>query len=159
VAVNPTRYQSEIRQLKKSLSSECDCIARSNIAGTYRMAGNRRRAFEWWQRAAAMQVILSGRTVSDGSAFLELGYCYQYGTGVRRDERAARTAYRSAVRSQWINEYSREEALYHLAVAYLDLDSAQPLCFTLASAARTVTQATPELLELSQEILNLVGNN
>ena len=36
----------------------------------------------------------------------------------------------------------------------LDLDSAQPLCFTLASAARTVTQATPELLELSQEILN-----
>ena len=36
----------------------------------------------------------------------------------------------------------------------LDLNSAQPLCFTLASAARTVTQATPELLELSQEILN-----
>jgi len=36
----------------------------------------------------------------------------------------------------------------------LDLDSAQPLCFTLASAARTVTQATPELLQLSQEILN-----
>jgi hypothetical protein len=36
----------------------------------------------------------------------------------------------------------------------LDLDSSQPLCFTLASAARTVTQATPELLELSQQILN-----
>jgi hypothetical protein len=36
----------------------------------------------------------------------------------------------------------------------LDLDSHQPLCFTLASAAKTVTQATPELLELSQEILN-----
>jgi hypothetical protein len=36
----------------------------------------------------------------------------------------------------------------------LDLDSSQPLCFSLASAARTVTQATPELLKLSQQILN-----
>jgi hypothetical protein len=36
----------------------------------------------------------------------------------------------------------------------LDLESCQPLCFTLASAAKTVTQATPELLELSQQILN-----
>lgn len=36
----------------------------------------------------------------------------------------------------------------------LDLQSGQPLCFTLASAAKTVTQATPELLELSKEILN-----
>jgi hypothetical protein len=36
----------------------------------------------------------------------------------------------------------------------LDLQSGQPLCFTLASAAKTVTQATPELLELSQEILH-----
>lgn len=36
----------------------------------------------------------------------------------------------------------------------LDLDSSQPLCFTLASAARTVTQATPELLHLSRQILN-----
>ena len=40
----------------------------------------------------------------------------------------------------------------------LDLDSAQPLCFTLASAAKTVTQAVPELLELSQEILNPAPN-
>jgi len=30
----------------------------------------------------------------------------------------------------------------------------QPLCFTLASAAKTVTQATPELLELSEKIVN-----
>src|SRR3981081_500904 len=36
----------------------------------------------------------------------------------------------------------------------LDLESCQPLCFTLASAAKTVTHATPELLELSQQILN-----
>jgi hypothetical protein len=35
----------------------------------------------------------------------------------------------------------------------LDLDTQQPLCFTLASAAKTVTQATPELLELSEKSL------
>jgi hypothetical protein len=36
----------------------------------------------------------------------------------------------------------------------LDLETQQPLCFTLASAAKTVTQATPELLALSEKILN-----
>ena len=36
----------------------------------------------------------------------------------------------------------------------LDVESRQPLCFTVASAARTVAQATPELLDLSQQILN-----
>ena len=36
----------------------------------------------------------------------------------------------------------------------LDAQSQQPLCFTSASAARTVAQATPELLRLAQAILN-----
>ena len=40
----------------------------------------------------------------------------------------------------------------------LDLDSGQPLCFTLASAAKTVTEATPELLDLSRQILNPAPN-
>jgi TPR repeat protein len=112
-----TRYRSEIARLKKLLLRSGDDLQISNIAATYRMAGSRRRAFEWWQRAAAKR--------DDGSASLELGYCCQYGIGVRRDELAACVAYRAAVRSQWINEYSREEALYHLAVAYLDLDNGQ----------------------------------
>lgn len=37
----------------------------------------------------------------------------------------------------------------------LDAQSGQPLCFTLASAARTVSQVTPELLSLAQQILCL----
>ena len=37
----------------------------------------------------------------------------------------------------------------------LDADTHQPIAFTLASAARTVTQATPELLALVQQILCL----
>ncbi len=118
-----TRYRSEVARLKRLLRSGDD-MQISNIAATYRMAGNSRRAFEWWRRAAARKVIVHWlpRPVDDGMALLELGYCYQYGIGVRRDERAACMAYRAAARSKWIDEFSREEALYHLAVAYLDLD-------------------------------------
>jgi Transposase DDE domain len=36
----------------------------------------------------------------------------------------------------------------------LDAESFQPVCFSLASSATTVAQATPDLLALSQEILN-----
>jgi hypothetical protein len=37
----------------------------------------------------------------------------------------------------------------------LDADSQQPICFTLGSSSRTVSQATPELLDLTAKILNL----
>jgi hypothetical protein len=37
----------------------------------------------------------------------------------------------------------------------LDPETKQPLCFTTAASARTVTQATPELLTLSADILTL----
>jgi hypothetical protein len=40
----------------------------------------------------------------------------------------------------------------------LDAESSQPLCFTLASSAKTVAQATPELLKLAQDILNPSGD-
>ena len=35
----------------------------------------------------------------------------------------------------------------------LDAQSSQPVCFSIASSARSVTQATPELLRMTQEIL------
>src|SRR5277367_6774525 len=35
----------------------------------------------------------------------------------------------------------------------LDGDTGQPLCFTTGTAARTVTQATPELLDLAAAVL------
>ncbi|MEW6097325.1 MAG: transposase [bacterium] len=37
----------------------------------------------------------------------------------------------------------------------LDSDTKQPICFTTASSARTVTQATPELLTIAADILKL----
>lgn len=36
----------------------------------------------------------------------------------------------------------------------IDADTHQPVCFTMGTSARTVTQATPELLELAANILN-----
>src|SRR4030066_2155276 len=40
----------------------------------------------------------------------------------------------------------------------LDADTQQPLCFTTASSARTVTQPPPELLTLTTSILKLTGD-
>jgi hypothetical protein len=40
----------------------------------------------------------------------------------------------------------------------LDADSEQPICFTTASSARTVTQATPEMLTMAAEILKFNGH-
>jgi hypothetical protein len=37
----------------------------------------------------------------------------------------------------------------------LDADTKQPVCFTTGTSSRTVTQATPELLKLTEEILNI----
>ena len=52
------------------------------------------------------------------------GYCLQHGVGVRRDERSAERAYRSAIASKCITDFSREEAMYHLAVLLLAKQSA-----------------------------------
>ena len=40
----------------------------------------------------------------------------------------------------------------------LDADSQEPLCFTIGSSSRTVSQATPELLGMTTQILNLNGH-
>lgn len=110
-----TLYSAEIARLKKLLRTG-ESFHMTNIAATYRMAGNRKRAFEWWRRAASVKPV-------DGDAFLELGYCYQYGIGVRKNLQAACRSYLVAIRSYFICEFSHEEAQYHLAIAYLDLNA------------------------------------
>ena len=48
-----------------------------------------------------------------------------------------------------------EQAVKTLQTLFcLDVQTHQPVAFTIASAARTATQATPELLDLAQAILN-----
>jgi TPR repeat protein len=89
-----------------------DPIAANNIAATYReLGGNARRAFHWWRQAAIPD---------NGDAWLEVGFCLQYGIGTRRNAAAAIKAYRRAIANDQTTEYGCEAAQYHLALALLD---------------------------------------
>jgi TPR repeat protein len=92
-----------------------DTVAMSNVAAACRILENFRLAARWYRRASEHR---------DGDALTEWGYCLQHGVGIRRDERAAERAYRAAIRSKWITDYCREEAMYHLAVLLLSRRSA-----------------------------------
>jgi len=105
-----SRHRVAIRKLRNKFRLG-DATASNNIAATYRELGNFRRAFQWCRRMAGPK---------DGDAWLEVGYCLQYGIGTRRDPTAAIRAYRSAIRTYYTTEYGCEEAQYHLAVALLD---------------------------------------
>lgn len=87
------------------------CAGAHNIAATYRQLGNFRRAFHWWKRTAGP---------NNDDAWIEVGYCLQYGIGTRRNRAAAIKGYRQAVRSDCIAEFGQEEAQYLLAIALLD---------------------------------------
>jgi len=92
-----------------------DSVAMSNVAAAYRILENFRLAARWYERAAER---------GDGDAMTDWGYCLQNGVGVRKDERSAERAYRSAIAGKWITDFSREEAMYFLAVILLGRRSA-----------------------------------
>jgi TPR repeat protein len=103
--------KAEVAKLKKDLQDE-PLIASNNIAAAYRQLGNPRRAFHWWMRTAGM---------NDGEAWLEVGYCLQYGIGTHRNPSEAIRAYRQAIsRECTTSVFGEEEAQYHLAIALLD---------------------------------------
>ena len=64
-----------------------------------------------------------------------MGYCYQYGIGTRRNARLARRMYKRAIASTSTTDCGREEAMYHLAVAYLDAGHAKRARALLRRAA------------------------
>lgn len=88
-----------------------ESTAAANLATVYRDQGDLRRAHQWHLRAMKM---------GDGDAAVDAGYDYLYGIGVRKDLRSARRMFQSALRSTFISQMGREEALYHLAVAEID---------------------------------------
>lgn len=88
-----------------------ETIAAANMATVYRDQGRLRLAHQWYLRAMHMD---------DGDAAVDAGYGYLYGIGVRRDLRSARRILQVALRSTFITQSGREEALYHLAVAAVD---------------------------------------
>src|SRR2546428_475984 len=85
--------------------------AASNVATVHRDDRNLRLAFRWWKRAVVL---------GDGHAAVDVGYCYQYGIGTRRRVQLACRMYKAAIASKFITASGREEAMYHLAVAYID---------------------------------------
>ena len=106
-----TRYIREWRRL----AARGDTSAMYNVAAAYRILEKFGLAARWYKRAAER---------GDGDAMTDWGYCLQHGMGVPKDERAAERAYRSAIACAWITEYSREEAMFHLAVLLLARQSA-----------------------------------
>ena len=107
---DPNKGRLAIQKLKKQLRLGSQTAA-NNIAATYRELGNPRLAFQWWRRIAGPH---------DGDAWLEVGYCLQYGVGTRRNAAAAIRAYRRAITSDHTTRYGCEEAQYHLAIALVD---------------------------------------
>lgn len=88
-----------------------EIMAAANLATIYRDRGNLRLSHQWHLRA---------RKMGDGDAAVDAGYDYLYGIGVRKDLRSARRMFQHALRSTFISQVGREEALYHLAVAEID---------------------------------------
>lgn len=121
-----------------------DSTAMSNLATVYRDAGKARLAFQWWKRAA---------DISDGDAAVDVGYCYQYGIGARKNVANAKRMFRRAIASRDISKFGREEAMYHLAVQFID-EVKRQLAFPLlkrATADNDFPEAASVLNQLETE--------
>ena len=117
--------------------------AAANIATVYRDRGLLPRAVAWWKKAMEAGV---------HEEAVEVGYCYQYGIGVRRNAGKAIACYRLAMRSRNIGEFWREAAMYHLAVLCLD---SQPQKRTKAVALlerASIDQDYPEAMRLLAQL-------
>jgi TPR repeat protein len=99
-----------IRWYRRAATSG-DSTATFNLATVYRDAGKATLALQWWKRAVNMR---------DGDAVVDVGYCYQYGIGIRKNTANAKRLFRRAIVSKDISQYGREESMYHLAVLFID---------------------------------------
>ena len=123
-----------------------DTIAMSNIAAAYRILGKDRLAARWYEKAADQ---------GNGDAMTDWGYCLQHGLGIQKDERLAERAYRSAIGCEWITEFCREEAMYHLAVLLIGRQSAA----SRRAAAKLLRAAnTDGDYPQAQALLQIVGS-
>ncbi len=103
------REYQYIRTMRPA-AAKGDVIAMYNIAAAYRILEKFPLSARWYKKAAG---------AGDGNAMVDWGYCLQHGVGVKKDELAAESMYRSAITSRLITDYSREEARYNLAVLLL----------------------------------------
>jgi TPR repeat protein len=104
------RVKEAIRWYRRAVRGGSS-IAATNLATIHRDAGNFRLAFQWWKRSEQMY---------DGDAAVDVGYCYQYGIGARKNAANAKRMFRRAIASRNVSQYGREEAMYHLALQFID---------------------------------------
>jgi len=119
--------------------------AAANIATMYRDRGLMARAVTWWTKAMEAGV---------HEEAVEVGYCYQYGIGVRPNPGKAIACYRRAIRSRNIGEFWRDAARYHLAVLYLDsLPPKRAAAVTLLERA-SIEKDYPQAMKLLARLRN-----
>ena len=117
--------------------------AAANIATVYRDRGLLSRAVAWWKKAMEAGV---------HEEAVEVGYCYQYGIGVRRNAGKAIACYRLAIRSRNIGEFWREAAMYHLAVLYLDSRPPKRAQAVKLLERASIDQDYPEAMKLLAQL-------
>jgi TPR repeat protein len=96
---------------RPGLGVRIDGPAARNVGTWYRDRRKPDKAVRWWTRAVAL---------GDGDSRVELGYCYHFGIGVRRDPHRAVQFYRGALKGRAVGDHAKEEAARLLALAYRD---------------------------------------
>ena len=151
--MNTRDRENEYIHKWRPIAARGDSSAMSNVAAAYRILENFRLAARWYKRAAEH---------GDGDALTDWGYCLQHGVGVRKNERSAEGAYRSAIVSKRISDFSREEAMYHLAALLLSRQSASSrraadrlLRVANADGDYPQAQALLRIVSRSAEVLNI----
>ena len=111
VGVGIRRNEREALRWYRRAYRDGSSTAANNISTIYRDRREFRRSFQWMTRAVRL---------GDGDAAVAVGYRAQYGIGTRKNIALARRIFRRAMRSKDITGYGREEAMYHMALTYLD---------------------------------------
>ncbi len=110
----------------------------------------------------AIHELLVSHTVADAQALqIALGQIrrasgHYHGKLLAIDPHRVRSYSKRQMRRHQGNEVGRPTKVAQTFFA-LDADTNQPLCFLTTTSARTVTQATPELLDLAASILSPKG--
>ena len=137
-------YQLAMRWYRRAWRHGGETAA-ANIATLYRDRGLLSRAIVWWKRAMEAGV---------HEEAVEVGYCYQYGIGVRRNADKAIACYRLAIRSRNIGEFWREAAMYHLAVLSLDSQPPNRAKAVALLERASIDQDYPEATQLLAQLRN-----
>ncbi len=114
-SMNALERETQYIRKWRPIAIKGDMAAMSNVAAAYRIIENFKLSARWHKKAAEK---------GNGDDMVDWGYCLQHVIGVRKDEKAAERAYRSAIAFECITEYGREDAMYQLAVLLLNQHSA-----------------------------------